>query len=104
MCWIAFPRRKAHVASGSINTMDVRSWSNPKPNNSASVKFAEGAFQKPPTVLVALNMLDMAGNADLRISADVSNITRDGFEWHLDTWEDSTLYAAGASWIALGFV
>jgi len=103
MCWIAFPKRKANVASGSFNTMDVRSWSNPKPNNSATVKFAEGVFKKPPTVLVALNMLDMAGNADLRISANVDNVTKDGFRWHLDTWEDSTLYAAGASWIALGF-
>jgi len=104
MCWIAFPKRKAHVASGSFNTMDVRSWSNPKPSNSSRIKFLDGVFTKPPTVLVALNMLDMAGNADLRVAADVDEVTKDGFRWHLDTWDDSTMYAAGASWIALGFV
>jgi len=104
MCWIAFPKKKAHVASGSFNTMDVRSWSNPKPNNSARVKFDQGLFSKPPTVLVALNMLDMAGNADLRIKTYVDEVSKDGFRWHLDTWDDSTLYAAGASWIALGYV
>lgn len=49
-------------------------------------------------------MLDMAGNADLRVKVDVDEVSKDGFRWHLDTWGDSTLYAAGASWIALGFV
>ena len=104
MCWIAFPKGKSSVASGSFSTSDVRSWSNPKPKNSAMVKFKNGPFKNPPTVLVALNMLDMAGNANLRISTDISEVTTEGFRWHLDTWDDSTLYAAGASWIALGLV
>ncbi|KAL1297039.1 hypothetical protein AAFC00_004630 [Neodothiora populina] len=105
MCWIAFPKNKPHVQSGSFNTSEVRSWSNPKPNNSARVGFDEDAFEpgKSPTVLVALNMLDMAGNSDLRIRVDTEKVTDRGFTWHLDTWDDSTLYSAGASWIALGF-
>lgn len=104
MCWVAFPKNKKHVASGSFNTSDVRSWSNPKPKNSALAKFKEGVFDKKPTVLVALNMLDMAGNADLRVEVDVDRVDKQGFRWRLDTWGDSTLYAAGASWIALSFV
>lgn len=104
MCWIAYPARKTRVASGSFSTQDVRSWSNPKPKNSAVVKFKEGVFRKPPTVLVALNMLDMAGNADLRVAVDAEQVGPEGFRWRLDTQGDSTLYAAGASWIALGFV
>ncbi|KAJ9624976.1 hypothetical protein H2203_004927 [Taxawa tesnikishii (nom. ined.)] len=104
MCWIAFPKDKQLVASGSFSTGDVRSWSNPKPKNSARVSFKQGKFAKPPTVLVALNMLDMAGNSDLRVKVDADEVTEEGFRWHLDTWEDSTLYAAGASWVALGFV
>lgn len=102
MCWIAFPKGKARVACGSFSTGDVRSWSNPKPKNSAWVGFREGAFKNKPTVLVALNMLDMAGNADLRVLVDVDEVSPDGFRWHLDTWDDSTLYTASASWIALG--
>ena len=101
-CWIAFPQGKARVANGSFSTGDVRSWSDPRPKNSATVRFKEGTFGQPPTVLVAINMLDMAGNADLRVGVDVDQVTKDGFRWHLDTWEDSTMYAAGASWIALG--
>ncbi|GAB7351176.1 hypothetical protein MBLNU459_g1625t1 [Dothideomycetes sp. NU459] len=105
MCWIAFPKHKQYVQSGSFSTGDVRSWSNPRPKNSARVAFEENAFEKgkSPTVLVALNMLDMAGNSDLRLKVDADEIDEEGFRWHLDTWDDSTLYSAGASWIALGF-
>lgn len=105
MCWIAFPKHKKYVQSGSFSTGDVRSWSNPRPKNSAKVKFEDDRLKgdKAPTVLVALNMLDMAGNSDLRVKVDVDEITGEGFRWHLDTWDDSTLYSAGASWIALGF-
>ncbi|KAK5019790.1 hypothetical protein BJ546DRAFT_1000012 [Cryomyces antarcticus] len=102
MCWIAFPRNKACVASGTFSTSDVRSWSNPRPKNTARATFPKRAFAKPPTVLVALNSLDMAGNSDLRIRASADEVTSEGFRWHLDTWDDSTLYAAEASWIALG--
>lgn len=106
MCWIAFPKNKKHVQSGSFNTSDVRSWSNPKPNNSSTIKFQEASFDpdRTPTVLAGLNTLDMAGNADLRIGVDIDEVTNHGFRWHLDTAGDSTLYSAGASWIALGFV
>jgi hypothetical protein len=45
----------------------------------------------------------MAGNADLRVAVDVKDVDTQGFRWSLKTFEDSTLYAAGASWIALGF-
>jgi hypothetical protein len=53
--------------------------------------------------LCALNYIDMAGNADLRVAVDVNEIDTQGFGWSLKTSGDSTLYAAGASWIALGF-
>jgi len=103
MCWITFPRDKKKVDSGSFSTSDVRPWHEARAKNSKRVRFKEGWFRKPPTVLVALNMFDMAGNADLRVRVDVDDVDAEGFTWHLDTWDDSTLYAAGASWIALGF-
>jgi H-type lectin domain len=88
MCWIAFPEGKKHVDSGTIATSDVRQWFNPRPTNSARVAFREGAFQRKPTMLVALNMVDMAGNADLRVKVDIpeEEVDADGFTWHLDTW------------------
>ncbi|KAF1344042.1 hypothetical protein BDV97DRAFT_402995 [Delphinella strobiligena] len=103
MCWIAFPKNKPSVQSGNFGTGDVRSWSNPKPKNSARFAFKAGSFKRPPTVLVALNLLDMAGNSDLRIKVDADEVDEQGFRWHLDTWDDSTLYSAGATFIALAF-
>ncbi|KAI9698893.1 MAG: hypothetical protein M1820_007314 [Bogoriella megaspora] len=70
---------------------------------SGEVDGKEKEKEQKPTVLIALKMLDMAGNADLRIKTHATDVTREGFRWHLDTWDDSTLYAAEASWIALGF-
>ncbi|TKX27632.1 H-type lectin domain-containing protein [Elsinoe australis] len=103
MCWIAFPQEKALVASGDISTLDVRSWSDPREETSGEVRFGK-KFRAPPTVLVALNMLDAAGNADLRVAVKAQDVTGEGFKWTFSSGGDSTLYAAGGSWIALGFV
>lgn len=102
MCWIAFPRGKKHVDCGKFSTNDVRKRTDPRVLTTAKVKFKQ-RFDKTPTVLAALNMLDCAGNADLRVKLAISDVNREGFKWTLETWDDSTLYAAGASWIALGF-
>lgn len=102
MCWIAFPRHKKHVDSGRFSTLDIRKRSSPRPRTTAKVRFKQ-RFDKVPTVLAALNLIDAAGNADLRVKVSISEVDREGFRWTLETRDDSTLYAAGASWIALGF-
>ncbi|KAF2226793.1 hypothetical protein BDZ85DRAFT_192005 [Elsinoe ampelina] len=103
MCWIAFPSTKANADSGEISTLDVRSWSDPKEETTGWVSFKR-SFKRPPTVLVALNMLDMAGNADLRVGVETKEVTEQGFRWSIKGGGDSTVYAAGAGWIALGIV
>ena len=102
MFWIAFPKGKGHVDSGSFSTTSVRKRSDPRPKTTAKVKFKQ-KFERVPTVLAALNMIDAAGNADLRVKLEIREVNREGFRWTLATWDDSTLYAASASWIALGF-
>ena len=101
MCWIAFPKQKRNVDSGKISTNDVRKRTNPRPKTSGKVKFKQ-RFAQPPTVQAALNAIDAAGNADLRVALHVFDVNEAGFQWTFRTWSDSTLYAAGASWIALG--
>jgi hypothetical protein len=86
MCWIAFPAGKKKVDSGTFSTSEVRPWHEARSRNSKRVRFKEGWFDKPPTVLVGLNLLDMAGNADLRIQVDADDVDHEGFTWHLDTW------------------
>jgi hypothetical protein len=82
MCFIAFPTSKRHVASGRFSTSDVRAWHDPRPSNSAVIKFKE-PFRRPPVVLVALHAFDMAGNADLRIRVDADEVTEEGFRWYV---------------------
>ncbi|KAE9389627.1 hypothetical protein BT96DRAFT_1024977 [Gymnopus androsaceus JB14] len=57
-------------------------------------------FSTPPTVFMGLNCLDVDKSTNLRIRASASNITPTGMTWHLDGWADTTLYGAGASYIA----
>lgn len=102
MCWIAFRQGKKRVDSGRFSTTDVRRQTDPRERTTGKVEFPQH-FEIVPTVLAALDMIDAAGNADLRIKVSISEVDRTGFRWTLETWDDSTLYAAGASWIALGF-
>lgn len=102
MCWIAFPRRKKHVDSGRFSTNDVRKRTTPRPKTTARVRFRQ-RFDRVPTVLAAVSMIDAAGNASLRVKLSITEVDLEGFRWTLETWDDSTLYAASASWIALGF-
>ncbi|EME48754.1 hypothetical protein DOTSEDRAFT_67705 [Dothistroma septosporum NZE10] len=101
LCWIAFPKSKRSAESGCISTNHVRKRTDPRPITTAVVKFKK-TFERPPTVIAAINMIDAAGNADLRIKLAISKVTKEGFRWTFETWDDSTLYAASAHWIALG--
>ncbi|KAF2837749.1 hypothetical protein M501DRAFT_936647 [Patellaria atrata CBS 101060] len=103
LTWIAFPKTKPKVASGTIGTSEVRSFfSTPEQENFGEVAFAQ-PFLGKPTVLIALNMFDIKGGTDLRIKVEAVKITKKGFKWGLHTWEDTKMVAASASWIALGF-
>jgi hypothetical protein len=56
------------------------------PRTTGRVRFRARAFERVPTVLVALNMLDLAGDADLRIRVEVEDVDREGFTWRLESW------------------
>jgi hypothetical protein len=145
MCWIAFPADKNLVESGTFGVgrweekeeveeadnddeneeeTGLRKWKNDDGEKvrgrRGRVKFKKNWFPRVPTVVVALNMLDMGGNSDLRIRTVVEDVSREGFSWRIETWVrydlsslhssiltygqgNSKLYAAGVSWIALGF-
>ncbi|KAJ7257181.1 hypothetical protein B0H12DRAFT_1201965 [Mycena haematopus] len=101
--WVAYPEDKDYIASGRANTMDVRAWNKPQLHNSKAIKFDFGgtAFWKDPQVFLGLNFIDIASSKNLRIKAYGSDISAEGFTWHLDSWCDTILYSAGISYIAL---
>jgi hypothetical protein len=99
--WVAWPAGKAGVAGGSFSTSDVRPWDQPQLLNSKWVDFPAGRFQRPPTVLMALNELDLRQGHGLRVKLSADSVSAEGMNWHIDSWADSVLYSAAASYIAL---
>ncbi|KAH9031302.1 hypothetical protein EDB84DRAFT_1492759 [Lactarius hengduanensis] len=76
-CWIAYPEDHEHIFSKSINTMD-----------------------ETPPVFIALNYLDIDCRTNLRVNAYVESVSTTGLIWHIDSWDNTTLYSAGATIIA----
>ncbi|KAK3944177.1 hypothetical protein QBC46DRAFT_375581 [Diplogelasinospora grovesii] len=99
--WIAYPAGKPGVTSGTYNTQDVRPWDKPQLANSGRVNFPAGVFQgTPKAVLLAFNSMDIDQGKNLRLRLSADSVSKDGFNWHADSWYDTILYSAGASYIA----
>lgn len=105
--WIAYPQDRAGIASGSFSVNDLHSWTDPQLYNSAYEPFGIGIFDQPPRTFVALNMLDVSRDQNMRVDLHVDNVSAAGMSWHLNTLDTTILYSAGASYVAfrsaLGF-
>ncbi|KAH9172562.1 hypothetical protein EDB89DRAFT_891241 [Lactarius sanguifluus] len=101
-CWIAYPEDREHIFSTSVSTMDIRPWDQQQLKHSGEISFTSSSveFFKKPSAFIALNHLDIDCKADLRINAYVDPITTTRLVWHIDSWDDTVLYAAGATIIA----
>ncbi len=84
--------------TGAFSTTEQRDWNQPVASNLKQVKF-EPAYKEPPKIAVGLNELDMSKDQNIRIAAYADRISNDSFVVHTDTWADSTLYSAGATWL-----
>lgn len=100
--WIAYPADKANIFSGSFNTTDVRPSSPTQHKNSAYASFGTNIFTTPPRIILAINSIDISCKRNLRLEAKASSVSTAGMTWHLNSWDDTCLYTAGASYIAVG--
>ena len=98
--WIAYPENHEHIFSTSVNTMDVRPWYQPQATQSREIGFNAVEFWKNPSVFIALNYLDIDFRGNLRVNAYVDGVNTNGLVWHIDSWDNTVLYAAGATIIA----
>ncbi|KAL0635216.1 hypothetical protein Q9L58_005862 [Maublancomyces gigas] len=98
--WVAYPTDRSGVASGCFSTLDIRSPGQEQAFNSAFESFGTGVFEKPPKLFLALNALDIDCRATMRLLVKADNVSATGMTWHLNSWRDSSLYSAGASYIA----
>lgn len=99
--WLAYPVDKPGVASGCFSTEETRSCARPQLSNSAVEAFQSGVFKQPPRLFLALNALHMDFSKDMTLQVNADNVSSAGMTWHLDAWNDTILYSAGASYIAL---
>lgn len=99
--WVAYPADRPGIASGNVSTDDIRSWAQPQVYNSAFRAFDAGVFEKPPRVFIALNALNIDRKHNMRLHLEVNNVSAAGMTWHLNAWDETILYSAGASYIAL---
>ncbi|KAE8378279.1 hypothetical protein BDV26DRAFT_292376 [Aspergillus bertholletiae] len=99
--WLAYPSDELGVTSGRFSTEDIRSSKDPKPDNTSTV-FFERPFAKMPNVLMALDELDFDCQNDLSLRVGTSMVREKGFDWQLQSWGESKMYRAGASFLAWG--
>src|SRR6266702_1818464 len=99
-CWIAYPEDREHIFSTSVSTMDIRPCNQQQHQHSREISFNSVEFLKKPSVFMALNYLDIDCKANLRVNAYVDGISTTRLVWHIDSWDDTVLHAAGATIIA----
>lgn len=101
--WVAYPADKPGVLSGRFSTMDIRPPVHPQLYNSGHVSFGKDhdMFTAPPRVLMAINSFEISCKHFLRLKVNASTINASGMTWHIDSWDDTILYSAGASYIAV---
>ncbi|KAK7430897.1 hypothetical protein QQZ08_002425 [Neonectria magnoliae] len=97
--WLAYPADQAGVASGKFSTQDIRPWDKPQAENSSVFNFPT-AFSKAPKIIMAIDSLDYDRARNLRLRLSTSSVTNTGITWHLQSWWDSVMYMAGASFFA----
>lgn len=83
---------------GIYTTRELSLWHSPKPRQTR-INFTT-PFQSTPNVVTWLNSLDMDKRKNFRIGVYPSEIDRNGFTIHAETWADSILYSAGVTWLA----
>ncbi|KAG0641497.1 hypothetical protein HOY80DRAFT_1111997 [Tuber brumale] len=83
--------------TGSWNTQEIRPWDRPQLETSKIIAFAK-PFVAPPRLPLGFNYLDISKDANIRAVATASDITKESFKARINTWGDTTLWSAGASW------
>ncbi|KAG9029167.1 hypothetical protein FRB95_005625 [Tulasnella sp. JGI-2019a] len=98
--WIAHPADRNNITSGSYDTKEVCREKAPQARYERDILFDRN-FRKAPLVLTALNMLDFDKGTPIKVKTLCTNVTERSMTWHLDTWNQTIRYSAGASYLAI---
>ena len=97
--WLTILPDDPDIQSGRYNTAQDHHWSTSQKKTSRRITFAR-SYATPPKVVVWLDAIDSGPGRNARVTAWADQVTVDGFVIHLDTWLDSNLWSAGATWLA----
>ena len=97
--WIEVQPGDPDIQSGQFSTTEDHAWDKPQASTSRRINFSR-SYAQTPRVIIWLNSLDMSCKANWRANAYATDVTPAGFTLHLDTWADSVLYDARATWVA----
>ncbi|KAN0129026.1 hypothetical protein V8E53_013176 [Lactarius tabidus] len=98
--WIAYPENRGNILNLSVSTGLIHPAGRRGLRHSDELSFKALEMPSVPSVFIALNSLDIDCNAGLRINAYVDNISSNRLNWHIDSWNDTVVYSAGATLIA----
>jgi hypothetical protein len=99
--WLTVYPNDRGIQFGSFSTTDDRPSSDkPQMQNKRTITFPNPFHDTPPKVIVWLNGFHISNKSNWRCRAYVTDITINSFVIHIDTWANTKLYSATASWIA----
>ncbi|KAF8594579.1 hypothetical protein BDV93DRAFT_565266 [Ceratobasidium sp. AG-I] len=99
--WVAHPASRSNIASGEFHTnADRTSYKQTeKKEHSQDVNFE--TFEGIPDVYVGFYCIDTSKGYNLRLKTFAKDVSAKGMKMCIDTWFDTVLWQAGASWLAV---
>ncbi len=89
------------IASVSSSTRVGRFWGQGR--NRGTVSFTRPIFnvtpKLAPQIMVGITRFDLRSDRNARLRLVTSNVTTRGFDWEIQTWSDSEIYALEACYI-----
>lgn len=58
-------------------------------------------FASPPQVLSAFTSFDLDRSHNVRLRLKIDNVSQEGLEWHVMTWDDTIVYGATFAYLAV---
>ncbi|KAL9944226.1 hypothetical protein D7B24_006491 [Verticillium nonalfalfae] len=105
--WIEFSPADSDYETGELNTLYNRSVGTLAVPGDDGVRrdiesfaFSDDKYTEPPNIIVWLNALDLDKERNWRVRASAVNVTSSGFDLAIESWGDTLLYSATASWAA----
>lgn len=98
--WLDISKHSLDIQFGRFSTGGMNVTATTAKAVSIDIHFTR-SYQVPPKVVIWLTTLDISGSYNTRLVTSVNNITTTGFKLKVETWDESVVYGATVSWIAV---